>query len=340
MNLMDNSSYSEGTVEHSLELMRKELQKYKNIVGIALAIVGMLWVGSYLFYFQVMSSGMYLYMFGIACVCIMVAAIFWKKASDLKKRYRHLYKQELVVKVLNEEFDNVIYDYNLGFTEREIREMEFVGMGNRFKSEDYLKASYKDVNFIRSDVEVRYVSNGKNKRDVTHFKGRVYELEFNKNISAGMQIRTHNFPYPKKPFYLGKDDKVQTENMGFNKIFDVFATNDMAAFYVLTPHMMERIMRLSSSFKSICINIIGNKMILAANSMLDGLEPPTSVAIDYNKEKKRILGELTEIMAIIEELGLDDKTFAESIYNSLDSRMEEKTVDNRTVENMISGNIG
>lgn len=340
MNLMDNSSYSEGTVECSLELMRRELQKYKKIVRIIIAILVMLFVGSKLFYFQVMSGNTFLYLFGIGVIGVIVILILGKKIYDLDNRYRHLYKQELVVKVLKEEFDNVIYDYNFGFTESEIRKMEFVEMGNRFKSEDYIRASYKDVNFIRSDVEVRYVSGGENKRDVTRFKGRVYELEFNKNISAGMQIRTRNFPYSKKPFYLGKNNKVQTENMDFNNIFDVFATNDMAAFYVLTPHMMERIMRLSSSFNSICINILGNKMILAANSMLDGLEPPTSVAIDYDKEKKRILGELTEIMAIIEELGLDDKTFADSIYNSLDSRMEEKPVDDKTLQDMFLGNIG
>lgn len=342
MNIMDNSSYSERTVEYSLELMRQDIEKNKKNMGMVFGVAVAMFAGMYVLNPLLRRNNIEILVFPLGCILVIATLIMTGRIHSKTRQYRHLYKQELVEKVLKEEFNNVFYVYDMGFMEKEIREKAFVKMGNKFSSEDYLRAEYHGVNFVRSDVEVKYVTHSKNHTHTeTYFKGRVYELEFNKTISAGLQIRTRNFPYAQMPQYLNKNGRIQTENVVFNQMFDVFATNDAAAFYVLTPHMMEHIIKLSSSFKSICINILGNKMVLAANSDLDGLEPPTREPIDYYREKKRILAELTEIMAIIDELGLDDKTFADSTYNSLSSHMQEdKQVDNKTMEDMFLGNIG
>lgn len=316
MDVTEKGSYSEESVESILEVMRQKINRIKKFMGIGFGTIILGFIFTWIFAFVNRSSvpiTILIVFMSIGSVIAVIEVILGINLFRSMSSYRKLYKQELVVKVLKEEFNNVFYDFNRGFTAEEIKEMAFVRMGNTFRSEDYLRAEYNGVNFVRSDVVIEH-EKGKGDEGsnyVTYFKGRVYELEFNKNISTGLQIRSHNFENAEMPQYLKDSNKIQTENMNFNNMFKVYTVNDETAFYVLTPHMMEHIMAMSSSFNSICINIIGNRMILAVNSSLDSLEPPVKQPIDYQHEKKRILAELTEIRAIIDELELFDKTFAE-----------------------------
>lgn len=340
MNLLENNAYSQGTVEHSLEIMRQEVQKIKKFL-FGLIATGLIFV-NVLTMFPNLLRNYHISMIRFVIMAVVVLCIVFVTINYNTKlqRYRALYKEQLVVQVLNEQFTNVFYNYKQGFTESDIKEKAFVRMGNKFHSEDYLRAEYNGVKFARADVRIENETkdNKNNCRYVTYFEGRVYELEFNKKISAGMQICSQNFMYGVLPKYLNKKDKVQTENMNFNNAFEIHANYDAEAFYVLTPHMMEHIMELSRRFTSLCMNIVGNKMVLAVNSSLDALEPPTNTPINYQAEKNRILAELTEIIAIIDELNLADRTFADSGYDELNSHIPQE--DEKTLEDMFLGNIG
>lgn len=267
---------------------------------------------------------------------VAVAVAIWLVVAvagvPLRRKYKVLYKTTFVKKVLEETFENVDFRYDTGYTEELLGQRRIVRLGNRFHSEDYLSASYHGVNFQRSDVVVKQVTRvNKHTYTTIYFEGRIYELDFNKKITVGMQIRDRRFQYADLPSNIHESDRIKMENEEFNRRMEVFTTDGETAFYVLTPPMMERIIRLSNHFESININIFGNKLILALNSDYNGLEPPNpKQPISYAEERQRIMAELTEIMGVIDELNLSEQTYLHSMYNDIE--LDRKLRDEKMLE--------
>lgn len=273
---------------------------------------------------------------------VLVAIIVFSINSKKVKEYKLLYKRTIVDSVLKEQFDNVIYNGNKGFSNNEIREMNLIQMGNRFSSEDYISANYEGVNFVRSDVVIKHeTSSGKHHYTVTYFRGRVYRLQFNKPISAGMQIKSNNFNYGVKPAYLNKNSRIETESEEFNDRFSIYTSSDQAAFYILTPQMMEKFMKFLSMFKSVNVNIIGNQMLIAVNSDLDSLEPTMNKPMIYSYERDKLMRELNEIKQIMELFNLKDDTYKNSNYKSFGQvEKPKREFTDEEINDMFMGNIG
>lgn len=278
---------------------------------------------------------------------IMLVVGFKKIISPLnamEKRYKNLYKDNFVLAVLNEQFDNVSYNWEKGYTREEIKQKSIIEDGSYFKSEDYLEAEYNGVKFTRADLEIERKTDDKT---IKIFSGRFYEIDFNKKILDDLRIREKNFKYAVMPKYLDKK-VIETENVEFNEKFEVRALDTKSAFYVLTPQMMEYILEIRRKFKSIYISIEGTKMYIAIKSSIDSFEISTKDVIDFEKEKKKILGELEEIKLIIDELNLSDRKFVEGYaesdvdrrYSDLEMEIANKDVVQKSMEEMFLGDIG
>lgn len=310
-NTNTQSIYSRGTITYTMEMMRKKVD-FLNKGFIIAGVIALL----AFFDFYIRMNGNNTFSLIILFVSLGVSGVFGLLKNKENKVYRRFYKNEFLVFVLKEELDNVVYNPKMGFSKANIAEKGFVKMGEIFSSEDYLKAEYNGISFVRADVDIKEKrKSGKQTKIVNLFRGRVYEMDFNKQISAGMQIVSKNFQYARTPSYLTRQDELETESVEFNSLFDVFTTHDEAAFYVLTPHMMERLMNMKRSFFSFSMGILGNKMYIAVRGG-DSFEPPKSGTFEFEKEKEKVVSELQEIKAIIEELNLTDRTFA-NVPNSL-----------------------
>ena len=86
---------------------------------------------------------------------LLVAAAGIPFCIGTTKKYKELYKEIFVQVPLKKNFDNVFYAWKSGFNEHTVRNFRLFDMGNIFSSEDYLKASYKGINFELSDVTIR-----------------------------------------------------------------------------------------------------------------------------------------------------------------------------------------
>ena len=66
--------------------------------------------------------------------------------------YVSLYKRYLVRAVLEEQLEDVEYSGEHGFSCQQIDKFQLIARGNKYGSEDYLRASYHGVTFDSSDV--------------------------------------------------------------------------------------------------------------------------------------------------------------------------------------------
>lgn len=166
----------------------------------------------------------------------------------LKKKMKERLGAPLVRSALSKVFDRVEYqpfgrlpDYVM-----ELSAMRFPFDVDRIEGSDHVRATYRGMELQFSDIElIDRRSNGKNTQYVTVFQGIWLVCDFGKPISSGVLLQERNafsFRFADKLNHGG--NLIETENVEFNKKFLIVSQSQHDAFYVLTPHMMEYIMRM------------------------------------------------------------------------------------------------
>lgn len=251
------------------------------------------------------------------CMFIVVGGviIISTKNGKITAEYKKLYKENFVVSLLNEVFDNVQYDYERGFEQRYVGDFGLTRLGNRFRSEDYLRASYKGINFEQSDVVIQYHTSGKNSHTTTYFRGRMFAFEFPYKSVSSVQVFSEKYPYRAGITGNNRAKPVSMESDLFNKEFDVYSVEAMDAFYVLTPQMMEKIQSIKQRYNHVAMNFKGNRLYMGIWTSRDSFDGDMSRAINYVEEREATLKDASVITGIIDALGMmkaesdDNNTF-------------------------------
>ena len=252
-------------------------------------------------------------MFGWGILLLIIGVVVLIFGAIQNEKYKKSVKEDLAKGILQEHYDNVTFDAKNGLSQEYIRSTEMIGLGNIYGSNDLFKGEYKGVQFEQSDLIVQQrTSTGKSTVTVTLFKGQYRIFEFNKNFTSYLQIRDKEgvlFGKNAKPYQYftqrEKTEHLKLENKEFNDIFDVYASDAHEAFYILTPHFMEKIMELNIVMDCmIVIGFIDNKMHLASYTNQDLFEP--SVWNPINEEYlKKVEREAEIIKQIVDILSLE-----------------------------------
>lgn len=200
-----------------------------------------------------------------------------------------------------------------------------MNMGDRYTSEDYISATYKDVGFIQADVHIQSEetdvdSHGnRTKYYVTIFKGRWMIFEFNKKFKADVQISQKGFSNSRVGSLFSKKEerfkKVKLESETFNKKFNVFAQDEHDAFYIITPSLMTRLEKLVSEVKGkFLFCFVDNLLHIGLDNRKDSFEPP-SVFRKFDEKEiiSNVLRDIKPIITLIEELNLDNDLFRREV---------------------------
>ncbi|SEQ03060.1 Protein of unknown function [Lachnospiraceae bacterium NE2001] len=256
---------------------------------------------------------------GVLGVLVFLIPIFWPKmifgflgigmiafgviyAKGTKEAYQKLYKELFAEEPLRANFENVFYAWRTGFDEPTVKSFQLCEMGNRFKSEDYLRATYKGINFEMSDVTVQYhSSNGKSSSTVTYFRGRMFAFDCPANLYSSTRIYSRRFHYRGRN-NTQKDQKVEMESVRFNEEFDIYSNNPHDVFYLLTPQYMEYMETMLRKYPELSIHFNGNKLLI-------GINEPEKDVFDkkdwlnetvYPDEMEKIQRDIDDIKSVIE----------------------------------------
>ena len=146
-------------------------------------------------------------------------------------------------------FSELSYTPKGGFSYNEIYDSLVVSSGEYkyFKSEDQLSGTLYTIPFSYSDVVTQYLKrNGKKSEIRTVFSGQVIRFTLPENFKwsfGHLQIFEKKFLSNLKGYTAPY--KIQTENEAFNQRFEIFAADEHNAFYLLTPRMLEQIIRFA-----------------------------------------------------------------------------------------------
>ena len=259
------------------------------------------------------------YIVGIV-VFIVARLIMYGFSSKKRNEFRDFFKKDFVEVALNNYFTDLQYRPYEGLDQSIIADTNMMNMGDRYSSEDYIDAKYKDVGFKQADVHIEemYVytdSNGvPHTSYVTIFRGPWLVFEFNKNFSANLQVVQKGFSNSKRKFSFDKNEKykkVKMESDEFNKKFLVYAQSEHDAFYILTPHFMEMIINLSSNKKeTLMFCFVDNKLHVAINNYVDSFELTKAYKkLSEEEIKENLTKDIKRITRFVDELKLDTHLF-------------------------------
>ncbi|MDE6208178.1 MAG: DUF3137 domain-containing protein [Lachnospiraceae bacterium] len=107
----------------------------------------------------------------------------------------------------------------------------------------------------------------------TSYMGQAYTGYYKTRLSGTVRIfATKIMPVIKKEINAGyvskrpEETKIETENIEFNDNFDVYATSEQDAFFLLSPLVMEQLLEMKKKYKQIGVYISGNHVVIALNT--------------------------------------------------------------------------
>lgn len=232
--------------------------------------------------------------------------------------FKNTYKKTIILELFKTMFKSIKYLPNEGIPKSVLSDTNMIDTGDIFRSEDYVSARYKNVSFEFSDVEIEeeYTDSDGDTRRVTIFKGQWYVFDFNKQFKADLQVCEKGFQNARRGSLFGsnKFNKVQLEDIEFNKEFNVYAQNSLDAFYVLTPKTMENIKELNDKVSGkMLFCFINNKLHVGLHSGKDLFEPNLFKEIDIEQNHKQALEEIKMITHFIDILNLDNDLFRREV---------------------------
>ena len=207
----------------------------------------------------------------------------------------------------------------MGFSSEFINSVGMLYTADRYSSNDYMKGSYKNIGFEQSDIHIeeKHETTDSDGHTTTYyvtiFLGRVMIFDFNKTFKANVQVASRHFganALPRKK----KFSKVQMEDVEFNKKFQVYAENDHDAFYILTPHFMEKIKEIKTILGcEFMLGFVDNKLHIAINNNKDSFEYNVFKPINEQKIEEDIGKDIKLITSFIDELNLDNNLFRREV---------------------------
>ena len=295
---MNGKSLSEKLAE--LERMRKK-HNLLMVSGIAAIVIFILLV----MFSGVSSSAIIMALPLFGTILGVTALILIARSGGVSSQddFKALYKSIFVEDVLANKFQNLFYSWKTGFPDMAVSSFNLVKMGNRFKSEDYICATYKGVRFETSDVTIQqHTSTGKSSHTTTYFRGRMFVFYMPKTIQASVRITPDAFIYT--PASNRRLEKLDLENVYFNKQYNVYASDPHYAFYLLTPSMMERILYLKGKYGYIILNFEADRVFAAVpmTAARDTFDADMSRAIDYPTDRAKAEADANVICDLMEVL--------------------------------------
>lgn len=181
----------------------------------------------------------------VGAIAIVVAYAMWQHRT-LSKTYKTI----VVRRVVGALGHGLTYSADSRFTKQDFLHMDLFNLRvEQWRAEDEICGRKNAVSYsILEAKATRTEGSGKNRRTVTIFKGVIMRLDFNKYFQGHTVVIPHSEGEILGGLFgesesRGRKDICRMENVEFEKAFSVYSTDQQEARYILTPKLMDLIMR-------------------------------------------------------------------------------------------------
>lgn len=230
----------------------------------------------------------------LAVACLPCGYLIGKYAENKNKELKELIGCNIVKEILTERVQIIDYMPNGYINEAFVKDCSILLNFNVISGLDYINGIYRNLNFTFCDLELlseyRDINPDSNYslNNVTEFKGTLITMNIRQNIQGFVVLKEkmrsnwgENKGYFNKS--LSRNDSKNTLRTGneiFDSRFDVVASDDKLAFAILTPAVINAIMKMEGEVN---IQFSNNMIVIALNNGKNFFELG-----DINKDENKI----------------------------------------------------
>ena len=107
--------------------------------------------------------------------------------------------------------------------------------------------------------------------------------------------------------YLKNGGKIKLEDIAFNKSFNIYTDNDLEAYVILTPKMMEKLEKFQKTSGHFSLIILGDRMFFHLNKNIFEMKN-LKEGLD-SRIFDDIYDDVNTIISIVEEIKNNNKVF-------------------------------
>ncbi len=243
-------------------------------ISISIAIISVFIVGTYIFLnsngqASILSSLFDLIGSLLLLIIFNMMNVFWMYLP--KNDYVNRYKEEIIPKLLklfgDFQYGSPMHENieNIVISTEDIEGAEIVPRYNRFRTEDCFAGEYKGINIKVSEVELyivnhheEYGSGTSSSSKKKTFEGLAILLDMGKECFHGHTIILEDKAYLSRALKEHKSGlrRVNLVDPEFEKLYDVFSSDQAEARYLIDPNMVKKIKTIN--------DVIGGKSVRAA----------------------------------------------------------------------------
>ena len=283
-----------------IEELKKLRQSYISTRNTYLIIAGIIF--AVFIAFSIMIGIPQLFFFGLVVLFIIYVIIVGSKKQKFVGEYKKVVMPLALQQVMTDAIFDEKYSGILNYVEGRI-----ISRGNKRHCGDYVKGNYKGINVELSEMYIAYeTTDSDGNTDTTvYFSGVWFIFDFNKTFKDNLLVHSKNYGYA-----VRFGEKIDTEDVDFNNKFRIRSNNTLEAFYILTPHIMEKIKQLKEKIKCYLIMYFeDSKLHIGLGGYKNLFEPNVNEEIDIEKFKDAILKDLSVVFELVETLDLDNDLF-------------------------------
>lgn len=239
-------------------------------------------------------------------IIIVIIIYFLVQIFIARRDFKYAVKKIVSRDIFTKIFDSHTFNPKGKYDTETLKSLDIISVGASTTSNDLLEGSLHGINFKRADVRsYTVVTTGKTTVVVNHFTGQVYEFDFFKESKSYLRIRTKGFLGSGKGRKVEASQPIKLDDHDFNDRYYCYTNNDQEAFYLFTPHFMQRIKELDDQIDGEFTLIINHsKLYISVFNNTDSFEPNTSK--DYFENVQKDIGIIT---LIIDKLDLQNSLF-------------------------------
>ena len=235
--------------------------------------------------------------------------------------YKSLFKDQIIEKIIHFLDPSLVYQKNHSILESEYQQSEIFGQDyDRLSGNDLVSGTIEGVGIRFSDLHVEGKEFDKEGKEhwQTLFQGLFFIADFNKDFKS----KTFIFPdFAQRSLgVLGewiqglnhsKGDLVKLDNSEFEKEFVVYGNDQIESRYILSPALMERILRFKQKNGAyISLSFVYSKMYLCVHFNKKPFEPILTNSLLEFSEIKSYFEILDMMVGIVREFKLNEKIWS------------------------------
>ncbi len=268
----------------------------------------------------------------VTVVCIIATVAGTKGYKKVEKDLKNCIGEAIVRDILAERIDIVEYDPDSKINSKAISNSCIMPNYDKLEGSDYLKGTYRGHEFVFCDLhlqreETETDSDGdRHKKMKTVFQGHFLRIPLKNDLDGFVKMRERRSARRQKGFISDlmtqaaeavgikkETHTIEVENEAFNNKFEITTNNDELAFYILTPHFMENIVKIERQVGGYTnINFRYGVLYVSINNGEDAFEIKKALRSKKRLEKCReqMRKERDLILSILDEVIEKDQLFS------------------------------